>query len=250
MTEYANKIASLNCPTFDEIRRIAVAEISHFSDEEHTHHYNQLKRGTALIQTHEQLCAYLRSFGKMHKEKLLDSISQLPEELLNHPFEVIDWGCGQAIGTINLFDYVNSKKKGGNIKKVTLIEPSVVALERAAIHVSAYTTDTTDLTTIASFFEDIEPAEISSNSGLPVVHIFSNILDVEPIDLKHLSQLVDDSIQTESYLLCVGPLNPTNQRIDAFFSYFDHRLIQNLYQYQSSHFGPQKNGPTNPKYIR
>lgn len=239
MTDYGSKIASLSSPTFDEIRRIAIAEISHFSDEEHTHHYNQLKRGTALLETHEQLCAYLRSFGKMHKEKLLDSIRKLPRELLNHPFEVIDWGCGQAIGTVNLFDYLNTQGKGVNIKKVTLIEPSKVALERASIHLAPYLSNSDDLVTMSSFFEAIEPEQISSNSGLPVVHIFSNILDIEQIDLKHLSQLIDKSVQTENYILCVGPLNPTNQRIDAFFSYFDSRLIEILYQFQTSHFGPQ-----------
>lgn len=239
MADYNDKIASISSLSFDEIRKTAVAEISHFSDEEHTFYYNQLKRGTALIETHEQLCAYLRSFGKMHKEKMLDSIKQLPQELLRQPFEVIDWGCGQAIGTVNLFDYLNSKGNASNIKKVTLIEPSIVALDRATMHVSPYLSEKENLGTIASFFEDIEPQQIISDSGLPVVHIFSNILDVEQIDLKYLSQLIDDIVQSDNYLLCVGPLNPTNQRIDAFFNYFDHRLIDKLYQFQSSHFGPQ-----------
>ena len=121
--DYKSKIASLQSPSFDEIRRIALSEISHFTNEEHTHYYNQLKRGTALIETHEQLCAYLRSFGKMHKAKLIDSIKQLPQELLCHPFEIVDWGCGQAMGTVNLYDFLNDQGKGSNIRKVTLIEP-------------------------------------------------------------------------------------------------------------------------------
>ena len=235
---YQDKIASLQSPSFDEIRRIAISEIAHLSNAELTRLHKELKRGTALIETHEQLCAYLRSFGKMHKAKLIDSIKQLPQELLSQPFEIIDWGCGQAMGTVNLFDFLNDQGNRGNIKKVTLIEPSQVALERAKIHVSAYVDEPENLVCLSEFFENIETNQISSDSGLPVLHIFSNILDVEEIDLKHLSRLIDSSVITENFLLCVGPLNPNNQRIDAFFSYFDRRLIERIYKYQSSHFGP------------
>jgi ribosomal protein RSM22 (predicted rRNA methylase) len=117
VSSYKDKIASLQDPSFDGIRKIAVSEIAHFSASEHTRYYDELKRGTALIETHEQLCAYLRSFGKMHKAKLIDSIKRLPTELLNQPFEIVDWGCGQAMGTINLFDFLKDQGKSSNIKK-------------------------------------------------------------------------------------------------------------------------------------
>ena len=248
--DYKSKIASLQSPSFDEIRRIALSEISHFTKKEHTYYHNQLKRGTALIETHEQLCAYLRSFGKMHKAKLIDSIKQLPQDLLSQPFEIVDWGCGQAMGTVNLYDFLNDQGKGSNIRKVTLIEPSIVALERAKIHVSAYVDEPDNLVCLSDFFENIETSQIISDSGFPVIHIFSNILDVEEIDLKHLSRLIDSSVKTENFLLCVGPLNPTNQRIDAFFSYFDHRLIESVYQFQSSHFGPRNKWTYKSKVYR
>ena len=250
MSSYKDKIASLQDPSFDGIRKIAVSEIAHFSASEHTRYYDELKRGTALIETHEQLCAYLRSFGKMHKAKLIDSIKRLPTELLNQPFEIVDWGCGQAMGTINLFDFLKDQGKSSNIKKVTLIEPSEVALERAKIHVSAYFKNQENLVSISEFFENINPDQITSDSGLPVLHIFSNILDVEQIDLKNLSRLIDKSVVTENYLLCVGPLNPTNQRIDAFFSYFDETLIDNLYQFESTHFGPENKWTYKAKVYR
>jgi hypothetical protein len=102
---YKDKISSLTPPSFDEIRRIAVSEISHYSKTKQEHLWEELKHGTILIETHEHLCKYLSSFGQMHKAKLVDSIKHLPNELLNQPFEVIDWGCGQAIGTINLSSF-------------------------------------------------------------------------------------------------------------------------------------------------
>jgi len=222
---YKDKIASLAPPSFDDIRRIALSEISHYSDTEHTHLWKELKHGTALIKTHEQLCAYLRSFGIMHKAKLVDSIKQLPNELINQPFEVIDWGCGQAIGTVNLFDILNEEGKGSNIKKVTLIEPSQAALERGKLHVSAYLKNQNELVTISKFFEAIEPSQITSGSGLPVLHIFSNILDIPQIDLKDLATKIDKSVVVDNYIVSVGPLNATNHRIDAFYNYFQVPVI-------------------------
>ena len=42
-------------------------------------------------------------------------------------------------------------------------------------------------------------------------HIFSNILDVAEIDLKHLANLIDSSILNDNYIVSVGPLNATNR---------------------------------------
>lgn len=250
MSNYNNKIASLQAPSFEQIRKIAVSEIVDLPKYQRDQLYNELDRGVALLDTHEQLCYYLNSFGPMHQAKLLDSIKRLPNELFNHPFEVVDWGCGQAMGTINLFDFLNDKEKGANIKKVTLIEPSIAALERAKLHVQTYMSSSENIVAISEYFENIQPNQIISKSGLPVIHIFSNILDVEQIDLKHLSKLIDKSVVSENFLLCVGPLNPNNQRIDAFFSYFDEQLIDSLYQFESSHFGPQNSWTYKSKVYR
>lgn len=225
MPNYKDKISSLTPPSFDEIRRIAVSEISHYSKTKQEHLWEELKHGTILIETHEHLCKYLSSFGQMHKAKLVDSIKHLPNELLNQPFEVIDWGCGQAIGTINLFDILNEEGKGSNIKKVTLIEPSEVALERGKLHISAYLTNQNELVTISEFFDTIKPAQITSESRLPVLHIFSNILDIPQIDLKDLATKIDKSTLVDNYIVSVGPLNATNHRIDAFYNYFQAHLI-------------------------
>ena len=238
---YQNKIKALNFPSFDAIRGIAVSEIDHLSKQQHDLLYEKLKRGTALIETNEQLCAYLRSFGKMHKAKLLDSIKRLPAELLKNPFEIVDWGCGQALGTINIFDHLLETGNISSISKVTLIEPSQVALERAKLHVEAYMHDASKITCICEFFEEIKPKRLSSNSGLPILHVFSNILDVVEIDLRNLSKLIDSNTHTDNYVLSVGPLNPTNKRIDAFFNFFDPRQIELIYRFETRQFGPKAN---------
>lgn len=233
---YESKIRSLVKPSFSSIRKIAIDEISHLSEFETGKLWSELSRGVALLNTHEHLCQYLWSFGNMHQAKLLDAFEKLPSQIFTNAFEIIDWGCGQALGTINLIEYLDKLDAVGNIKKITLIEPSKIALERGKLHVSALVNDSVEILTRPDFFENIFPEDLVVSSDRIVIHIFSNILDVVQIDLKHLAQLIDSSVVSDNYLVCVGPLNPTNKRIDAFFRYFDDELIKDIYQYENSNF--------------
>jgi superfamily II DNA helicase RecQ len=232
---YIKHIQSLLNPSFDAIRSIAMKEIAHLPKAEKDKLWKELDRGTALLNTHFHMCQYLHSFGKMHQAKLLDVFKRIPKLAYQNDIEIVDWGCGQAMGTLNLFDYLNGLGLAKNIKKVTLIEPSEVALERGKLHISVLG-DSVEVVTIADYFENVNPKAIATSSNRVVLHIFSNILDVAQIDLKHLANLIDGAISSDSYLICVGPLNPTNQRIDAFFRYFDKDLIENIYQYEDSNF--------------
>ncbi len=234
---YESKVISLVDPSFDAIRGIAVDEISHLAKTERDKLWRELDRGTALLQTNEHMCQYLFSFGKMHQAKLLDAYKRIPEEAFKHEIEIIDWGCGQGLGTVIFYDFVKVHHPTARIKKITLVEPSARALERASIHVSSFIGNNgAVLVTIADFFEKITPQNIETKTDRSVIHIFSNILDVVAIDLKHLANLIDKSVVSDNYLVCVGPLNPTNQRIDAFFRYFNEDEISNLYAYENANF--------------
>lgn len=233
---YIHQLNSLENPSFDAIRNIAVKEISSLSRDRKDELWDELKRGTALLQTEEQMSQYLFSYGNMHQAKLLDSFNYLPKDAFEKELEIIDWGCGQAMGTVNLFDHLKRLKLFQNVKKVTLIEPSSVALERAIAHVKIYIDENIEVVGIADYFENLNSEIISANPERNVLHIFSNILDVVEIDLKHLANLIDDAVVSNNYLICVGPLNPTNQRLDAFFRYFDDDLINDIHEFESANF--------------
>lgn len=236
MQTYFEQIKGLQNPNFQQIRNIADESISHLSRDIRDMLWHQLNHGVTLLDSHALMCQYLWSYGNMHQAKLLDALKQLPTSLYTQPFEMIDWGCGQAMGTINLFDYLKTKKLEHNIKKITLVEPSIEALERGILHTSAYTSEDIELISINKYFEDVTPEEIESESGLPQLQIFSNILDVAQIDLKHLATLINQVVLSDNYLVCVGPLNPTNQRIDAFLRYFDDKSIEKIYAFEDSNY--------------
>ena len=165
MQSYIDQISNLNNPTFQGLRRIANRQLSHLSGVERDKLFDSLIRGTAILDSHEQMCQYLYSLGNMHQAKLLDAFKNLPNKFINEPFEIVDWGCGQAMGTVNLFDYMNELGCIKNIKKVTLIEPSKAAIERGILHSKAYVNDTVQIESIQDFFENIKE-NIDSNQNM------------------------------------------------------------------------------------
>jgi len=236
---YAEQILALADPSFQGIRAIAVKQIARLSAGERNQIWDSLNRGIALLDTHEQMCQYLYAYGQMHQAKLLDAFKQIPETVYQKPLEIVDWGCGQAMGTVNLFDHLKTIGLAENVKKVTLIEPALAALQRGELHVKAYVSQEVEVIAINDYFERLSPTDIKGGEGHTVLHLFSNILDVAQIDLKHLANTVDDTVVSDNYLVCVGPFNPNNQRLDAFLKYFDTALIKEIYQIETYSFTPK-----------
>lgn len=231
--QYLNRLNSLENPGFASIQNIAIECIESLPKPKQDKLWNDLEHGVRELDSHELLCMYLRAFGNMHEAKLIHAFRKIPIDLFSKAFEVIDWGCGQALATTVLIDFLKTNGFKENLKKVTLIEPSLKALERALVHTKVCAAQTTAVLTINDYFENINSNQIASKSGLPQIHIFSNILDVKEINLKYLANLVDKTIFSESLLVCVGPLNKNNERIDAYLRYFDINKIQALYAFES-----------------
>jgi ATP-dependent DNA helicase RecQ len=88
-----------------------------------------LERGTAVLETEEQCCAYMAAYGPMHRHKLLRALNEneFPYKTLNNGVEIYDWGCGQGIGTVAIIEKLRQYGWLSKLKKVTLEEPSNVA---------------------------------------------------------------------------------------------------------------------------
>ncbi|MDQ7046621.1 MAG: hypothetical protein Q9M39_03025 [Sulfurovum sp.] len=66
----------------------------------------------------------------MHKAKLYSSFDTVIHQLKSQTINIIDWGCGQAVATSLLIEYIKEHKLDINILNIILIEPSVLALSR------------------------------------------------------------------------------------------------------------------------
>ena len=217
--EYIAQIQALKNPSFQGIRRIACNAISSLSDEDRNSLFDSLGRGINLLDTHEQMCQYLFSYGNMHEAKILAALNHLEiKAYSNKNIQIIDWGCGQGLATICFLDFLKTNNVSTEISRAVLIEPSKSALERANLYVGAYINEE-KIAVLNKFANEITAEDIVSDVDV-TIHFFSNVLDVESVDVQKLAQTVADAICGEHYFICVGPMNAGNQRIEAFYNWF------------------------------
>lgn len=218
---YKDEISDLREVSFNSIRSIAKNYIMSLSDEERNELYESLNHGVDLLDSDAQMKCYLFSFGRMHQAKVYRALSCIsPSTYASGDFDIVDWGCGQGLATVCFFDYLRERRITNRVHKVTLIEPSDAARERAAIHVGAYVGLNVTVSCIGSYLDDVKPEDIAGDSPV-TIHFFSNILDIGSIDLKSLAEKVGSNVQGQHYFFCISPMNSGNRRIDRFYEYFN-----------------------------
>jgi Superfamily I DNA and RNA helicases len=187
---------------------------------------DSLGHGTDIYQTEEQLAAYLCWYGEMHKVKCLVAAQNFPFESLGLRIHIVDWGCGQALATLCFLEMLDQRGLLSYVHKVTLIEPSEAALNRANQNVQRALIGHS--VTIECLNQKL-PSKESPGDVLAVnldskctVHLFSNILDLTKIDLRKTAELIVAGIGVH-HVLCLGPCNLNKDRIDDFCNYFTGR---------------------------
>lgn len=222
MNNYYSAIRTLQTPSFQQIRRISNEALSHFSISERDMFWQNLNQGVNLLDSHELMCQYIFSYGNMHEAKIKTALSSIknPKEVFNIDLSIVDWGCGQGLATVCFFDFLKELNIPNYTQNVILIEPSEQALERAKLHTNLYLKDESKIKTVCKYLNDVQKSDIITNQPI-TLHFFSNILDIQQIDLLKLAQLFENKSNGEHYFFCVGPLIPGNNRIDEFYNYFN-----------------------------
>ena len=222
---YIDTIQTYHPLTFEHIIRTAKENVP-FEFKNRPWQCPGLNHGTARLENEEQLCCYLAAYGEMHKGKLECAISQFPFKNMDTNYEIIDWGCGQGIASVFMIDQLRRNGQIGKLQKVTLVEPSKTALDRAKLNVSLAVGEDVYVEALNNYLPPVDKSFTGEYlTGLHVeeqicIHLFSNILDIPEIDLKDLALMVG-STGYRHYFVCVGPLNFGNERIDSFLRYFD-----------------------------
>ncbi len=210
-TIYAYKLQHIDNPTFDNVQRLARTFINDLPQPMVDEIYEDLNRGVDQLTTEPQMLVYLHSFGSMHQAKLRYAFNQLPDAFREQPkVNIIDYGCGQAIGTMCYADFLRENGIEQNIGSITLIEPSEICLRRAALHAQAFFPEA-EIRTICKGFDDLSVDDILCDESTPTLHILSNVLDIQEFDLEDFASLITDNLNNYNQFVCVGP----------YFSYSD-----------------------------
>ena len=207
-----------------------------------------LNHGTAILETEEQCSAYMAAYGEMHRKKLLRSLDEkeFPYNDLKKGVEIYDWGCGQGIGSIAVIEKLRQYGLLLNLKRITLEEPSNIARQRAILHVKqALGEQNVEVIELPYYL----PSDYDNSNSITeidveqpcVIHIFSNILDIEAVSLKGVSKLITSS-GSKHIVLCIGPANLNESRINSFKHYFNKDKFHLFTEFRDTDFGRHPNG--------
>lgn len=218
-THYAQILS--NCPRrFNSIRDIAISQLQEIQNSDEV--FRSLGRGVAILEQEEQLFSYMKSYGLMHKAKLLSAFSIFPfNEIRDKNIEIYDWSCGQGLASIVLLEYLMDNNIFLKTNRVTLIEPSEIALKRASLHIKHFDSEVR-IRTILKDMDSLEIADVSGIDGSVKLHLFSNILDVEAYSMQHLIDTIKQGVRGNNYMVCVSPYisDIKTARFDSFVNGF------------------------------
>lgn len=184
----------------------------------------ELVHGIGLLASEEALNCYMSAYGEMHVGKLRAAIMNFPFNKLVGSIEIVDWGCGQGIGSTTLIEVLQQRDLLKWVKRITLVEPSPNAIQRALCNISKMVDNNIEINAINKFMPaTVEvTGEVVTSIGYrysKVIHVFSNILDVKAIDLAKVARMVASS-HGNHFILCMGPKNSAAYRIEQFCSVF------------------------------
>jgi hypothetical protein len=187
--------------------------------------FDNLDNGTRVLSDESECIRYLALYGGHHFHKLYAAYGSTKfENIEGRNIEIFDWGCGQALATCVLIDYLIEKNANLNVSSITLIEPSKVALERGQclIRQMFQNDNSTDsvVRLVNKYIDDVGSTDLVSNPDSIKIHLFSNILDVEGFDLSQLYRSIASSFQGVNRFICTSPDYERQQRLEAFYDFF------------------------------
>ncbi len=221
--------------SFKGMRDVAMDALSQYSKIKLDQLYEDLDRGKGVLDDDDHLNMYLRSFGKMHREKLNEAFKCVPNMLnfINDEIEIFDWGCGQGTATICLLDYIKANFPNHSVKRITLIDPSKAATNRAKAVISCYNLiSESNIRIVVKGFDELKNEDIAPQF-INKLHIFSNILDVVYFDLAQFTNLFQKNFNSgRNHFVCVGPFYYNNRRMDDFMAAIDPDTVTASYDKQ------------------
>ena len=210
-TNYAFKLKYIEEPCFDDVRNLSVKFMHELPRPLQNELYEKLNHGVDLLDSEPMMETYLYAYGKMHQAKLDYAFNHLPEEFLSIPeINIIDYGCGQALGTMCYVDFLRENGYEQKIKAVSLIEPSEICLKRAALNISIFLPEC-EIITVNKTFDELGENDVYSDKKTPTLHILSNVLDILDFNLEALAETIKKRVFGFNQFVCVGP----------FFNYTD-----------------------------
>lgn len=206
-----------------------IIEITHnMLNEDKAFNTKATNHGVNVLSEYSELDNYISSFWHMHYEKIADSLKIFFSKVKGiNEITIYDWGCGQGLATISLYDYMRRNRIRLKINQIYLLEPSSLALERAQKFIRQYDSDVV-INLINKELDNVTYDDLYFKSSSTVFHFFSNIIDLARFknegffDLDKLLHLISNSFNKTNFFFVISPFiySARNNCLTRFSNYF------------------------------
>lgn len=237
MSNYKDEIRKLPKVTLDKISEVCCNMLpDRYKERPWLLPYGD-KNYARIFDQENELNGYIAAYTVWHKGKLRIAFDHTPSDTFVGEIAVIDWACGQGLGTIFLHEYLEEKGYNCKIKEVILIEPSEKALDRAKFNIETID-NKIKVSTVNKRLDEVIDSDIKLFERRKVIHLFSNILDIDGISFKRISENLLVNLSKDNYVLCVSPCYPKMQKVyDNFLQYFKRPLA---WEYHTEKSGKER----------
>lgn len=169
--------------------------------------HSELNHGKGILVSDDALNCYLVAYGLMHTVKVRRLLQGCALEDLKPGYDVVDWGCGQGLASLCLVEYL-MEIDAPLPSRITLVDASPAALRRAELHLDAMTGGAVELRRVetrlsAQAIDSAWEGGVFSVGRPRVLHLLSNIFDVQGIELGALAHSIT-RMGSENLVLCAA----------------------------------------------
>lgn len=211
-TNYAYALKHLNNTSFEKVWGLSSKFYNELPNELQDELLKTLNCEVDILDSEPQMATYMFSYGKMNNAILDHAFCKMPDFMQQGEICIVDYGCGQALGTMCFADFLHKNGYKAKVKTITLIEPSEICLKRAALHASAFFPNA-EIRTVNKTFDELNKEDLIIDKNTPTLHIFSNVLHLD-FDLEKLSDLIKTQIKNYNHFVCIGHFLKENKTSD------------------------------------
>ncbi len=215
-------------PSFDYIKDIYESCLERYLQNPKNMGYalDSINNGRKILESDDEVDTYIAFYGAHHYYKLVEAFHALDmSRFCDRQLEIFSYGCGAATDTCSLISYCRAKAIKLPFKKLTLIEPSKIGLQRGIKYIQEALSDEElnkiNIKQIHKTLQELEEYDLNSESEIQKLHVFSNILDLQEINLDNLALMLKKTQKEYNYFICVNPKDQEGQskrRIDDFYN--------------------------------
>tara|TARA_B100000945_G_scaffold320463_1_gene330599 strand:+ start:1758 stop:2855 length:1098 start_codon:yes stop_codon:yes gene_type:complete len=211
-------------------------------------------RGTAILNTESECDIYTKYYGARHNIVLSQQSQILLDSYENYFCDnliINDFGAGQGFGTFTFIEEMIKKDIKCNRLTINLIEPSDAALEKAKNYIeeliqygSPKPCNKYKINKINLMLDEMDQDLSSINSKRmnygedTTINIFSNILDVDSVDIDELIESLNCINNDYNFFICNSPVINNYSRMNKlndFYTYFQNNYNFTCIQNNKNH---------------